>query len=338
MEINDNYMRHALQLATQGRGNVSPNPMVGAVIVHEDKIIGQGYHRQYGGPHAEVNAVNSVSDRSLLPHSTIYVTLEPCSHYGKTPPCSKLIIESKIPRVVVGATDPFDKVAGRGIKMLRDAGIEVTTGVLAQESMQLNARFFTAHTLRRPFISLKWAQSSDGYMDIDRTNSTTAAKFSNAVTTQTVHAMRAMHDAILTSAATVNADNPSLTVRHWVGHNPSPVILQRNTTIIPTAKLLKSNPLIVDGKASLQETMEKLYTCGITSLLVEAGPRLLKAFLENDLWDAARVEISPVQLNDHGTHTAPAIPRGLAIYTSHDGGNSIIDISNNKLYIPQSHL
>lgn len=336
MEINDNYMRHALQLAAQGRGNVSPNPMVGAVIVHEDKIIGQGYHRQYGGPHAEVNAVNSVRDRSLLPHSTIYVTLEPCSHYGKTPPCSKLIIESKIPRVVVGATDPFDKVAGRGIKMLRDAGIEVATGILAQESMQLNARFFTAHTLRRPFISLKWAQSSDGYMDIDRTAPAPAAKFSNAVTTQTVHAMRAMHDAILTSAATVNADNPSLTVRHWVGHNPSTVILQRNTTIIPTAKLLKSNPLIVDGKASLQETMEKLYTCGITSLLVEAGSRLLKAFLENDLWDAARVEISPLQLNDRGTHPAPVIPRGLAIETSHDGGNIIINISNNKLYIPQS--
>lgn len=351
-EYTENYMKRALSLAALGRGNTSPNPMVGAVIVHRDRIIGEGYHRRFGEGHAEVNAVNSVCDRDLLHDATMYVTLEPCSHYGKTPPCARLIIDCGIPRVVVGASDPFDKVAGRGIAMLRDAGVEVIEGVLADESRALNARFFTAHTLRRPFVTLKWACSADGFMDWGRTPSEPAARFSNPLTSVLTHRLRSLNDAILTSAATVNADDCRLNVRLWHGRSPRPVIIDRSATINPRAALLSSSPLYytamlpgsnhlpdtelpgsperiaIDGRTTLADILADLYKRGITSVLVEAGPRLLQSFIDMNLWDLARVEISPTILGDRGTHPAPVIP-ALPADTATIGDNRLVHYTNN---------
>lgn len=311
MEIDERYMRRALELAAHGLGNASPNPMVGAVIVHGDRIIGEGYHRRCGEAHAEVNAVNSVStrDRGALKKATIYVTLEPCSHYGKTPPCSKLIVETGIPRVVVGCVDPFEKVSGRGVNMLRDAGIEVATGILEDECRELNKRFFTAHILRRPYVTLKWAQSRDGFMDHRRECSDAAPfRFSNPLTTLMTARLRSLNDAILTTAATVNADNPRLTVRGWAGRNPVPVILDRNSSVNPDAGLLRNPQTILLGQNTLGEALSSLYGRGITSVLVEGGPRILQRFIDEDLWDAARVEVAPVVLGEAGTKRAPAMP------------------------------
>lgn len=324
-------MARALEIAAWGRGYTSPNPMVGAVIVHNDRIIGEGYHRRCGEAHAEVNAVNSVADKSMLKESTMYVTLEPCSHYGKTPPCAKLIIDSLIPRVVVGATDPFIKVAGRGIKMLQDAGIDVVTGVMARESIELNRRFFTAHTQGRPFVTLKWAQSQDGFMDHARQPGEPAARFSTRLSTVEVHRLRALHDAILTTAATVNADNPELNVREWNGRNPQPVIIDRRGLLNPDAKLLSRNPIIYNKPIELTEMLSELYhTHGITSLLVEAGPALLESFIESGLWDTARVETSPHKLDNKGTKKAPTIA-GIPAQTTFLEANRI-DIYSNPHY------
>ncbi|MDE6288774.1 MAG: bifunctional diaminohydroxyphosphoribosylaminopyrimidine deaminase/5-amino-6-(5-phosphoribosylamino)uracil reductase RibD, partial [Muribaculaceae bacterium] len=219
------YMERALELAGHGRGYTSPNPMVGAVITAPDgRIIGEGYHRRCGEGHAEVNAIASVkdADRELLKQSTMYVTLEPCSHYGKTPPCAKLIIDTGIPRVVVGAADPFKEVAGRGIAMLRAAGVDVTEGVMAEESRSLNARFITAHEQQRPWVTLKWARSADGYLDSDRPDGT-PEKFSTALTSVIVHRTRSLHDAILAGSGTALADRPRLDCRLWPGRNPLPI-------------------------------------------------------------------------------------------------------------------
>lgn len=307
MNYDIRYMRHALQLAAQGRGETSPNPMVGAVIVHDDRIIGQGYHRRCGEGHAEVNAVNSVADQSLLPESTIYVTLEPCSHYGKTPPCAKLLIDKGIKRVVVGAVDPFEKVAGRGIGMLRESGAEVVTEVLGDESRLINKRFFTAHTQRRPFVTLKWAQSADGFMDRRRASGEKAYRFSTDETSMLVHRLRSLHDAVLTTATTVNADDSRLDTRLWPGRNARPVILVRDTQLLDDRAILKRDPLIVDGHRPLDDILKKLYADGITSALVEAGPTLLREFIDRDLWDEARIEVAPVRLGADGTHPAPVL-------------------------------
>lgn len=269
----ERYMRRALQLAALGAGNVSPNPMVGAVIVADGKIIGEGFHRCYGEGHAEVNAVASVPDRSLLRGATIYVTLEPCSHYGKTPPCAKLLVECGFGKVVVGVRDPFPQVSGRGIAMLRYAGIEVTEGVLEEECRHINRRFFTAHSKCRPWVLLKWAQSADGFIDATRAGNFSPAtpagsckgtapaglcendpiagnstdtltvgkpvKFSTPLTTMLMHRERAMVDAILVGANTVALDNPSLTVRGWsVRRQPLRVVLAGKTPIPTGAKLL----------------------------------------------------------------------------------------------------
>ena len=220
------YMRRCLQLAACGRGRVSPNPMVGAVIVCDGKIVGEGYHRQFGGPHAEVNAVASMRDPECLSRSTLYVSLEPCSHYGKTPPCSRLIIEKKIPRVVVGCLDPFPSVSGRGVAMLREAGVEVVTGVLEAECRALNAAFMTAHERQRPYVVLKWAQSRDGFIDRRRRPEEAPCRFSDAQTSLFVHRLRAGCDAILVGARTAWLDNPTLTLRLWPGRrSPLRVVL-----------------------------------------------------------------------------------------------------------------
>lgn len=307
--IDSKYMRRAIELARHGSLHASPNPMVGAVIVCDDRIIGEGYHRRCGQAHAEVNSVNSVNnaDKHLLSRSTIYVTLEPCSHYGKTPPCAKLIIDTGIPRVVIGAVDPFEKVAGRGIAMLREAGVEVVTGVLDQQCREINRRFFTAHMRRRPFVTLKWAQSADGFLDARRDDSQQPFRFSNSLTSLMTARLRSHHDAILTSAATVNADNPRLNVRGWAGPQPTPVIIDRHHTTNPDSRLLSNPETVILSSPTIAEALTRLYERGITSVLVEAGPRLLSAFIDSGLWDDARIEVAPVVLGDNGCNKAPEI-------------------------------
>lgn len=328
-------MRRALELAARGQGFVSPNPMVGAVIVHGDRIIGEGYHRQYGHPHAEVNAIASVSpaDEHLLPESTIYVTLEPCSHYGKTPPCAKLLIDKRIPRVVIGAGDPFIRVAGRGIAMLREAGAEVIEGVLAEESRRLNATFFTAHTLHSPFVTLKWARSADGFMDCKRLPGEPAARFSTTLTGVATHRLRSLHDAIITSAATINADNPQLTVRSWYGRSPRPVIIDRHNLVASDAAIMHRDPIIY-REGELGEILSDLYnTHNINSVLVEAGPTLLQAFIDADLWDVARVETSPSHLDANGSSPAPALATTPCLSTQING-NRFDLYAQNPLVMP----
>lgn len=322
------YMRRALQLAANGLQHTSPNPMVGAVVVAPDgRIIGEGWHRRCGGPHAEVNAIRSVpqADRSLIAQSTVYVTLEPCSHYGKTPPCALLLVSEHVHRVVVATLDPFPKVAGRGIAMLREAGIEVTVGVLEDEAIRLNRRFMTAHTLQRPYITLKWAQSADGWMD-SLTRHPMA--FSTPLTQTLTHRLRSLHDGIITSARTANADNPRLDVRRWPwGDAPRPVILYRNERPAGSLGLLTDTErevITIDCNGrDLADVMGGLYTThGLTSVLVEAGPRILENFIEADLWDEIRAEISPVVLGDDGTHHAPVFP-GIPDHIEQAGQNII---------------
>ncbi|MDD6621822.1 MAG: bifunctional diaminohydroxyphosphoribosylaminopyrimidine deaminase/5-amino-6-(5-phosphoribosylamino)uracil reductase RibD [Bacteroidales bacterium] len=310
MNIDEKYMERALQLAALGRGRVSPNPMVGAVVVARGRIIGEGYHRRFGEAHAEVNAIGSVAaaDVPLLAESTIYVTLEPCAHYGKTPPCAKLIIDKHIPRVVVGSPDPFREVAGRGVAMLRAAGVEVVEGVLRERCDRLNVRFLTAHTLERPYILLKWAESLDGYIDRRRSAAELAARLSTPTTSTLVHRLRSEYDAILVGAATARLDNPSLTVRRWCGRNPLRVVLTRRG-YTPSGNLADdAAPTIVYQSMSLDDVCCDLYRHGVTSLMVEGGAETINAFVEAGLWDEARVERSSIVLG--GGVVAPKMPDG----------------------------
>lgn len=284
------YMRRALALARHGELDASPNPMVGAVIVAGGRIIGEGWHRQCGHGHAEVNAIASVSeaDRSLLGSSVMYVTLEPCSHYGKTPPCASLIISTGIPKVEVAVLDPFEKVSGRGVKMLRDAGIEVGVGLLADEARRLNRRFFTAHMLRRPFVTLKWAQSADGFIDGRRSAADAPARISTPLTTTLVHRLRALNDAVVCGSGTWLADSPSLTVRNFAGDSPRRFVWDRRGR-------LGSLPEGVDRltASSPHQLLADLYNIGVTSLLVEGGAKVFEAFLRAGLYDCIRVEVNP---------------------------------------------
>lgn len=277
--IDERYMRRALELARHGELDASPNPMVGAVIVAPDgRIIGEGWHRRHGEGHAEVNAVASVADPSMLRDATMYVTLEPCSHYGKTPPCASLIIEKGIPRVVVGCLDPFEKVSGRGVNMLREAGVEVVTGCLEAECVALNRKFMTAHRLRRPYITLKWAESADGYID---------GHISTPVTSMLVHRLRATHDAILVGSGTVLADRPRLDTRHFAGRSPLRVILDRRGR---TGEMDGDDTLVLNSAEPLIDVLAGLYSRGITSVLVEGGAQVHQSFIDAELWDAIRIE------------------------------------------------
>ena len=328
MNIDETYMSRALQLAKNGFGRVSPNPMVGAVVVADGRIIGEGFHRQWGHAHAEVNAIASVNeaDRRLLRQSTIYVTLEPCSHYGKTPPCSKLIIDTGIPRVVVGCLDPFKEVSGRGIKMLREAGVDVTTGVLERQCQWINRKFMTAHTLRRPYVTLKWAESADRFVDSD--GSREKAVISSPTTLTLMHRERTGYDAIMVGANTVRRDNPSLLPRLWPGRKPLRVVMSHDS-----CSDLADRQIFSDGNRtllysssghtlpntgegveeaclpeSIADTLADLYRRGVTSLLVEGGPSLHRAFLDNGIWDEARVERSDAIFGS-GVESAP-MPQG----------------------------
>jgi diaminohydroxyphosphoribosylaminopyrimidine deaminase/5-amino-6-(5-phosphoribosylamino)uracil reductase len=273
-EKDERYMRRCLQLAANGMQNARPNPMVGAVIVSGDRIIGEGYHQRYGEGHAEVNAFASVrtADEPLLAESTIYVSLEPCSHYGKTPPCADLIIRKGVKRCVVGCVDPFAEVSGRGIQRLRDAGITVITGVLEQECRWLNRRFFTYHSKHRPYIILKWAQSADGFID----KNYKAIQLSNSQTQIRSHKLRADEDAILVGHTTYDREHPLLNVRYWSGPDPKRIVLTHDRPL----------PLLIDD----------LYMQGIQSLIVEGGSQTHQSFIESGLWDELRVETAPMVL------------------------------------------
>lgn len=298
MQIDEKYMRRALDLARHGELDASPNPMVGAVIVDAaGRIIGEGWHRRCGEAHAEVNAVELVSDKELLRDSTIYVTLEPCSHYGKTPPCADLIIATGIPRVVVGTLDPFAKVAGRGIEKLRAAGIEVEVGLLERECRSLNRKFMTAHGCKRPFVTLKWAQSADGYID---------GKISTPITSMLVHKLRATHDAILIGSTTALTDNPTLDTRLYAGKSPIKVVLDRRQRVPSNLRLFERGEVIViSDYESLGEAMGQLYERGITSVLVEGGAEILKSFIDEGLWDEIRIEVSATEIS--GRVKAPLV-------------------------------
>ena len=308
-----NYMHRCIQLAKCGEAGAPPNPMVGAVIVCDGRIIGEGFHRRCGGPHAEVNAINSVQDKHLLSRSTIYVSLEPCAHYGKTPPCADLIIKSGIPRVVIGCADPFAKVNGLGIKKLQDAGCEVEVGVLEEACRELNRRFFTFHQEHRPWITLKWAQSKDGYIN---------GKFSNALTQTLVHRLRARSGAILVGTRTALLDNPTLTTRYWSGPNPLRLTIDRHNILPPTLHIKDgSTPTHIYHEESIGEILQDLYARGIQSLLVEGGAKLLQSFIDKGLWDEARIETAPFCL-DEGV-AAPILKNEQLRSEQNIGGNIV---------------
>jgi diaminohydroxyphosphoribosylaminopyrimidine deaminase/5-amino-6-(5-phosphoribosylamino)uracil reductase len=303
------YMRRCLELAAKAEGFTSPNPMVGAVVVHNGLIIGEGYHLRAGTPHAEVHALNAVKDRSLLPASTLYASLEPCSHYGRTPPCADLIISSGIRRVVVGTVDTSLKVSGRGIARLREAGVEVVTGVAEEECRHINRRFFSWHERQRPWVVLKWARSTDGFIDLVRQPGDTAEPHWITGTTERilVHRWRAAEDAILAGGGTIRADNPSLDVRLWQGKNPLRVIVSRTGAMDPRSKvfdgsvdtlLFTCNGKVIlpgtetiklgDNQYFIEEVIKTLHARGVQSLFVEGGAFIIRHFIETGLWDEAR--------------------------------------------------
>lgn len=310
------YIKRCIELALKGQGNVAPNPMVGAVIVHGGKIVGEGFHEQYGQAHAEVNAVNSVGDKSILASSTIYVSLEPCSHFGKTPPCSDLIVRHRFKRVVVGCVDTFSEVSGKGIEKLRNAGIEVTVGVLEKECRELNKRFFTFHEKNRPYVILKWAQTQDGFIDKKRDQKMVGINWiTQPATKKIVHQWRAEEAAILVGKNTVLNDNPSLTVREVVGKNPIRIVLDNQLKLTETAAVFsKEAPTIIFNtivnkqsdnlewikvaKINPETILNELYLRNIQSVIIEGGRQVLESFIASDLWDEARVLIGVENFGD----------------------------------------
>lgn len=285
-------MRRALELARHGELDASPNPMVGAVIVDPSgRIIGEGWHRRCGEGHAEVNAVASVGNPESLRDSTMYVTLEPCSHYGKTPPCAELIVSMGIPRVVIGTLDPFAKVAGRGVARLLEAGVEVETGMLEKECRGLNRKFMTAHSCHRPYITLKWAQSADGFID---------GHISTPLNSMLVHKLRATHDAILVGSGTALSDNPALDTRLFAGKSPLKVVLDRRGRVGRDLRMFgEGETVVMSDYGSIAEAMHTLYERGVTSVLVEGGARIHEAFIKENLWDEIRVEVLPEEIKGH---------------------------------------
>lgn len=313
MNIHEKYIKRCIELAKNGFGTTYPNPMVGSVIVCEDKIIGEGWHKKAGEPHAEVNAVKSVKDKSLLKKATIYVSLEPCSHFGKTPPCCDLIIANEIPNVVVGTVDPNEKVAGNGIKKLIAAGANVTVGILEKECNELNKRFFTFHQKKRPYIILKWAESQDGFLAPEKITNPERRPvwITNTFSRQLVHKWRSEEQAILVGTQTVIDDNPRLNVRDWSGNNPVRVVLDQNNRIskesfifddsVKTIVFTKSENIIsaentifevIDFNQNIvPQILGILYQNQIQSIIIEGGLQTLQTFIDQDIWDEARIFI-----------------------------------------------
>ncbi len=307
--LHEKLMRRCLLLAEKGLGHVAPNPMVGCVIVHQDKIIGEGYHREFGKAHAEVEAIASVTDHSLLEDSTLYVNLEPCAHHGKTPPCADLIIEKKIKRVVIGTMDPNELVAGKGVEQLKASGVEVVTGVLHDECRYLNRRFFTFHLKKRPYIILKWAQTQDGFIDKIREGEKGINWITGPEAQRLAHVWRSQESAILVGKNTVINDNPSLTVRNSKGKNPVRIVLDSLASLEDTYQVFDSKaPTILyntigsekitltyekvklsEHMNTLDEILGDLHQRNIQSLIVEGGAFTLQAFINLGFWDEARV-------------------------------------------------
>ena len=298
-------MKKCLELAKKGMGYVSPNPMVGCVIVFNDEIIGEGYHQEYGTDHAEVNAIENVKDKSLLKKSTLYVNLEPCVHFGKTPPCTNLIIESKIPKVVIGCADSYSEVSGKGIKKMQNRGIEIIVGVLGKESRELNKRFFTFHEKKRPYIILKWAESKDGFMA--PLNQNKPFWMTSSESKKLVHKWRAEEEAILIGRITAKKDNPSLTVREVAGSNPIRIIIDKNLTLSGDLNLFNSeaktiifnslkseengtNQFIkIDFNYLIEKILKELHKQNIQSVKIEGGSITLQSFIDANIWDEARI-------------------------------------------------
>ncbi len=334
------YMQRCFQLARLGMKHVKPNPMVGAVLVHNKRIIGEGYHEQFGLAHAEVNCIQNVTsaDKYLIPESKMYVSLEPCIHFGKTPPCADLIIQSGIKKLIIACSDPFAKVNGGGIKKLQDAGINIVTPFLEKDAWELNKRFFTFHSRQRPYIILKWAQSNDNKI----ASMGQREQISNSITNALVHKWRSEEGAIIIGTNTATIDDPSLTTRHWPGPNPLRVVVDMNLRIPATAAIFADEePLILlnahlekqEGKTTffkcnretmLQEIVSYLYRRNITSLIVEGGSILLQSFIDLGLWDEARV-ITNRSLTIPGGVQAPVLTDALE--------NSNFEIANDEIRI-----
>lgn len=316
MQEHELYMRRCLELARLGIGAVSPNPMVGAVLVHNGRVIAENYHQRFGGPHAEALVIEEVlrkygdSAAALFRDSTMYVSLEPCAHYGKTPPCAKLLAEHQLGKVVVGCRDPFDQVNGRGIVLMEEAGIRVIEGVLADESRWLNRRFTTRVSQQRPYVILKWAQTADGYMaPADRVQ----RWITGAEAKQLVHRWRSEEDAVLVGARTALVDNPVLNVREWKGRNPKRILVDKDLAVRATAHLLDDQAETIVFNATRsdwvgntkyialenfdwylpQNILFQLYLMDVQSVIVEGGRKTLDLFIEAKLWDEARVFTSP---------------------------------------------
>ncbi len=327
MNTAETYMRRALELASDALGQTAPNPMVGAVIVCDEQIIGEGYHEHYGQAHAEVNAINQVTERyanaaELLRRSQLFVTLEPCAHQGKTPPCADLIIKHQVPEVYIGSIDPFEQVNGKGIEKLTAAGIRVHTGILKEACDELNKRFFTYHRKQRPYIILKWAESADGFIAPENKE---PYWLSSPTSRKLVHKWRSEEQAILVGTQTAAKDNPRLDTRLWNGRNPLRLVIDRHLSLSPGLHLFdQSQPTIVfnEHKTAVQEQLTfvqidfygyvpqliayQLYLKGIQSLIVEGGAHTLNEFIRHNLWDEARVFSTPKPL--HAGLSAPVLP------------------------------
>lgn len=323
-EIDEMFMRRCLQLAKNGRQNAKPNPMVGAVIVSADgRIIGEGYHVRCGEGHAEVNAFASVrpEDEPLLHDATIYVSLEPCSHYGKTPPCADLVVKKGVKRCVCGCVDPFAKVQGRGIQKIREAGIEVTVGVLEKECLELNKRFITYNTHKRPYVILKWAQTVNGFLDDGGKGMAISSPFTKMLS----HKLRAENDAILVGRITDERDHSQLNVRDWSGKDPLRLVIDRNHPCFEDLDFSQ-------GKTSvLNQIMDHLYINKVQSLIVEGGAITHQAFLDAGLWDEIRVETAVGKSVEKGTE-APRLPHDVRLLTHEEYDGNVIDVYERSNY------
>jgi diaminohydroxyphosphoribosylaminopyrimidine deaminase/5-amino-6-(5-phosphoribosylamino)uracil reductase len=345
-DLHQQYMFRCLELASNGAGFVSPNPMVGSVLVYENRIIGEGWHQQYGGPHAEVNCIRSVNheDQHLIPNATLYVSLEPCAHFGKTPPCSQLIIEKKIPKVVVACRDPFEAVNGKGIEQLQQAGVEVITGILEQEAIELNARFFCFHQEKRPYIILKWAQTNDGFIAGTSDN---RLLITHEQTNRIVHRWRSEEAAILIGTETAIKDNPSLTNRYWIGKSPLRLVIDKHLRLPAHLTMFNDGEPTIIFNEQKQEDMGHLkfvkinsdhyfidqlfdycYQNGIQSILVEGGTKLLQSFIDESHWDEARIVTNKALRIGSGL-SAPTINNSTLLQSFDSTADQI------KIYVPQ---
>lgn len=341
-------MHRCLELAQKGAGNVAPNPMVGAILVHNDEIIGEGYHAHYGQAHAEVNCINSVpaAKKQLVKKSTLYVSLEPCAHYGKTPPCADLIIEHKIPEVIIGCKDSFEKVDGKGIEKLKNAGIKVTTGVLEKEALELNKRFFTFYGKHRPYIILKWAQTADGKI---ASNSKERLYISNEITNRQVHQWRSEEAAILAGSNTIINDNPLLTTRLVKGNNPVRLVIDRQLKLTPELQVFNGDAKTIvynfwkdkeegtiffyklhRNKSFIKQVLQHLYNNKLQSVLVEGGAALLQLFIDAGLWDEARI-ITNTAMNSGEGINAPVLKNSRLIKTESNTTDTIEYFTNSLL-------